>query len=277
MGKSKSKAEIAPIIPGEAKAAEKEKGKRKSGGKAKAEKTKEKEKTPKESLEVSREDLPIGELESTEAKAPKAPLWDCSGRVTITRSFGFEAAHRLPGHTGKCHNLHGHSYKVELEIVGPIFIGDWHNADYSGCTFPSPWIRMGTVASPGMVIDYGALEEFLIDGIREKLDHRTLLWKDDYLVKSIPASQVTVFDQEPTAEHLAVVISNFVKKSFMSKRQLLTFVELLRREQSNPERKQYERESLRLTVTVRVHETGRSTATAAPVEIAPVVKGSVEP
>lgn len=42
--------------------------------------------------------------------------------MRIWREFTFEAAHRLPnvpeGH--KCARLHGHSYRVELHIAGPI-------------------------------------------------------------------------------------------------------------------------------------------------------------
>src|SRR3954447_10278546 len=45
-----------------------------------------------------------------------------SGGMEIFREFGFEAAHRLPnvpeGH--KCARLHGHSFRVELAIEGPV-------------------------------------------------------------------------------------------------------------------------------------------------------------
>ncbi|MBM4401044.1 MAG: 6-carboxytetrahydropterin synthase QueD, partial [Crenarchaeota archaeon] len=30
----------------------------------------------------------------------------------------FDASHVIPKHSGKCRNLHGHSYKVEVFIVG---------------------------------------------------------------------------------------------------------------------------------------------------------------
>lgn len=43
-------------------------------------------------------------------------------RATIFREFTFEAAHRLPrvpeGH--KCARLHGHSYRVEVHVEGPV-------------------------------------------------------------------------------------------------------------------------------------------------------------
>ena len=42
--------------------------------------------------------------------------------VRLVHEFRFEAAHRLPkvpeGH--KCARLHGHSYKIELAVAGPV-------------------------------------------------------------------------------------------------------------------------------------------------------------
>jgi len=42
--------------------------------------------------------------------------------MKITQAFHFEAAHRLPnvpeGH--RCANLHGHSYRIELTLEGPV-------------------------------------------------------------------------------------------------------------------------------------------------------------
>jgi 6-pyruvoyltetrahydropterin/6-carboxytetrahydropterin synthase len=40
-------------------------------------------------------------------------------RTSVTRSFTFEAAHQLPWHEGKCRNLHGHSYRLEVTVEGP--------------------------------------------------------------------------------------------------------------------------------------------------------------
>jgi len=34
----------------------------------------------------------------------------------ITKFFEFEAAHKLPKYDGKCQNLHGHSYKLEVSV-----------------------------------------------------------------------------------------------------------------------------------------------------------------
>ena len=36
--------------------------------------------------------------------------------MIIGKTFTFEAAHWLPGHTGKCNALHGHTWTVEVEL-----------------------------------------------------------------------------------------------------------------------------------------------------------------
>jgi 6-pyruvoyltetrahydropterin/6-carboxytetrahydropterin synthase len=41
-------------------------------------------------------------------------------RVLITKVFTFDAAHQLPWHRGKCRNLHGHTYRLEVTVEGPI-------------------------------------------------------------------------------------------------------------------------------------------------------------
>lgn len=41
-------------------------------------------------------------------------------RTSVTRSFTFEAAHHLPWHPGRCRGLHGHSYRLEVTVEGPV-------------------------------------------------------------------------------------------------------------------------------------------------------------
>ena len=42
--------------------------------------------------------------------------------MKITQAFTFEAAHRLPKvpESHRCHRMHGHSYRVELVLEGPV-------------------------------------------------------------------------------------------------------------------------------------------------------------
>ncbi|MGH9282554.1 MAG: 6-carboxytetrahydropterin synthase QueD [Acidimicrobiales bacterium] len=41
-------------------------------------------------------------------------------RTRVTKSFTFEAAHRLPWHEGRCRDLHGHGYRLEVTVEGPV-------------------------------------------------------------------------------------------------------------------------------------------------------------
>ncbi|MGC9952856.1 MAG: 6-carboxytetrahydropterin synthase QueD [Rhizomicrobium sp.] len=42
--------------------------------------------------------------------------------MKIVQAFNFEAAHSLPNvpPSHRCHRLHGHSYRVELKLEGPV-------------------------------------------------------------------------------------------------------------------------------------------------------------
>lgn len=70
--------------------------------------------------------------------------------VTIRRTFRFESAHRLPnvapGH--KCGRLHGHSYRVEVALRGPV-------------------------QRDGMLVDFARIDAAFAP-LREQLDHHYL-------------------------------------------------------------------------------------------------------
>ena len=38
----------------------------------------------------------------------------------IAKEFSFDMAHMLDGHDGKCKNLHGHTYKLQVEVAGEL-------------------------------------------------------------------------------------------------------------------------------------------------------------
>jgi 6-pyruvoyltetrahydropterin/6-carboxytetrahydropterin synthase len=90
-------------------------------------------------------------------------------KATICRRFRFEAAHYLPSHEGKCKNLHGHSYKVEVAIRGPIQEEENH-------------------PEHGMVMDFSNLKNIFNYLVGDIFDH-------NYLNDQI--------DRVPTAENLA--------------------------------------------------------------------------
>ena len=71
--------------------------------------------------------------------------------VRLVKTFGFEAAHHLPefpeGH--KCRRLHGHSFRVDVEVAGTVPEGRHY------------------------LLDYGDIKA-LTEPIRERLDHYCL-------------------------------------------------------------------------------------------------------
>jgi 6-pyruvoyltetrahydropterin/6-carboxytetrahydropterin synthase len=69
----------------------------------------------------------------------------------ISKSFTFEAAHKLPLHDGKCQKLHGHSWKGTLFISSETLIKDGVKTD--------------------MVMDYGDIKKSFKKILDEQLDH----------------------------------------------------------------------------------------------------------
>ena len=111
--------------------------------------------------------------------------------VEIRKEFRFEAAHVLPHHPGKCGRLHGHSYRVEVAVAGPLqTAGD----------------------ATGMVVDFDALAAVVGPTIIDRLDHSSLndamtnptaehiaLWIWDELALQLPGLVEIVVWETPTA------------------------------------------------------------------------------
>ena len=50
-------------------------------------------------------------------------------RVYITKRFTFEACHHLPNYNGKCANVHGHSYKLEVTVSAEKNLNMGHSSN----------------------------------------------------------------------------------------------------------------------------------------------------
>jgi 6-pyruvoyltetrahydropterin/6-carboxytetrahydropterin synthase len=69
--------------------------------------------------------------------------------VSVTKAFSFDAAHQLPWHSGKCRHLHGHTYRLEVTVAGPI-------------------------NENGVVLDFDDLSASVMGVIVERFDHQLL-------------------------------------------------------------------------------------------------------
>jgi 6-pyruvoyltetrahydropterin/6-carboxytetrahydropterin synthase len=115
--------------------------------------------------------------------------------IRITKRFSFEAGHALYGYDGKCKNLHGHSYKLSVTVVGSP-ITDKTNPKF------------------GMVIDFTDLKRIVIEEIIDKFDHSTIFNKNTPHIKLAKTLRdeghnVLLVDYQPTTE---CMITDFAKK-----------------------------------------------------------------
>jgi 6-pyruvoyltetrahydropterin/6-carboxytetrahydropterin synthase len=82
----------------------------------------------------------------------------------VTSSFTFEAAHHLSWHPGKCRNPHGHSYRLEVTIAGPL--------DENGVVIDFDHLRAVVDATVIEEWDHRDLNEILDNPTAELLAHR---------------------------------------------------------------------------------------------------------
>ena len=95
---------------------------------------------------------------------------------TLRKTFTFEAAHKLTHHDGKCARLHGHSFKLTVEVKGYV-------------------IKDGP--KRGMVIDYGDISTVVKPLLENVLDHHFL--------------NETLQHEGPTSEVIAGKIFHYLK------------------------------------------------------------------
>ena len=50
-------------------------------------------------------------------------------KLRLTKQFDFEAAHALEGYEGKCRDIHGHSYYLNVTIIGDV---DYESGELEG-------------------------------------------------------------------------------------------------------------------------------------------------
>ncbi|WP_439295068.1 6-carboxytetrahydropterin synthase QueD [Lonepinella sp. BR2882] len=68
----------------------------------------------------------------------------------VSKEFSFDMAHILDGHDGKCQNLHGHTYKLQVEVSGDL---------------------VADGAKKGMVIDFTDVKTVVKKAILDPMDH----------------------------------------------------------------------------------------------------------
>ena len=107
--------------------------------------------------------------------------------IRITKEFTFEAAHMLKGYDGLCKNIHGHSYKLRVTIIGQ-----------PNTNVNSPKL--------GMVMDFGDLKRIVYENIINAYDHALVVNESENEEKKMHLKAgtekviFTVF--QPTSENM---------------------------------------------------------------------------
>ena len=128
--------------------------------------------------------------------------------IRITKQFSFETGHALYGYDGKCRNVHGHSYKLSVTVIGePI-------ADSSHVKF-------------GMVIDFSDLKKIVKEEIVDVFDHATVFNKNTTHVElakelSDRGHSVLLVDYQPTSEMMVIDFAEKIKQRLPKQTQLFS-------------------------------------------------------
>ena len=85
-------------------------------------------------------------------------------KVLIAKEFTFDAAHKLLKYNGPCANLHGHTYKLQVTLSGPVL-------------------------KNGMVFDFVDLKKIVTEKVISKLDHKFI----NKIIKQSTAENIVIW------------------------------------------------------------------------------------
>ncbi len=110
-------------------------------------------------------------------------------KIRVTKEFNFEIAHALWNYDGPCANIHGHSYRMFVTVIGDP-INDENNP------------------KNGMVVDFGDLKKIVNQEIIDPLDHSIILNKKAFDSLNSTDNQMFkkqyIVDYQPTCENMLI-------------------------------------------------------------------------
>lgn len=107
--------------------------------------------------------------------------------MKVAKRFRWEAAHRLPWHEGPCDNLHGHSYRMTVELEG-------------------------TPDARGMLVDFQDLKRVL-KPLVDAWDHAVLVAETDDELRGVVEQtdwKHVLLPADTTAENLAAYVADYL-------------------------------------------------------------------
>lgn len=102
---------------------------------------------------------------------------------TVTTESSFDAAHFLAGYDGKCRNLHGHRWRVQIEIASEELKEDGMVVDFTN--IKNDLKDMADYLDHCLIIEEGSLKPATYQALKE----------EDFRIVEVPF--------RPTAEHFS--------------------------------------------------------------------------
>ncbi len=132
-----------------------------------------------------------------------------SPKIRVSKCFTFDMAHALYGYDGPCKNIHGHTYHLDITLLGQPIEDIEH-------------VKLG------MVIDFGDLKSIVQKFIIEIFDHALVLNEEAPYSKSEVISnefeKVILVPFQPTCENLLLHFVDILKDKFSTKTQLFSII-----------------------------------------------------
>jgi len=125
-------------------------------------------------------------------------------QIRLSKAFRWEMGHRLPGHP-LCGNVHGHSYRMIIEIVGE----------------PNP--------TTGMVLDYADLS-LIVDPLVDQMDHSFMCDPEDQAMRTVLTDnnlKITEVPFRSTAENICVWVADQIEAQLNALQPDLSLSELV--------------------------------------------------
>lgn len=116
-------------------------------------------------------------------------------KLRLTKEFRFEMSHALDEYQGLCRNLHGHSYKLFVTLIG----------DYSE----------SQENSSGMVLDFKSIKKIVEECIISDFDHAVVLHNNSTFAKVLKECNTKLinFNKQPTCENLIMEFHKRITKA----------------------------------------------------------------
>ncbi|QGY44347.1 6-carboxytetrahydropterin synthase QueD [Maribellus comscasis] len=122
-------------------------------------------------------------------------------KIRVTKRFHFEMAHTLYEYDGLCRNIHGHSYNLEVTLLGEPRKQPEHPKD-------------------GMVLDFADLKDIVKTQIVNRFDHALMV------NELVPGEQIELLQKttdrlilvgfQPTTENIVAYIAEILQQHLPS-------------------------------------------------------------